>query len=68
MKAPAFAGVYLDAYLEPLQPWLERVPDKIYEVLALLVYARADMPVGVRRFREILPSAVGLVDRYARLD
>ena len=24
MKAPAFAGVYLDAYLEPLQPWLER--------------------------------------------
>ncbi len=51
-----------------LQPWLQRIPDRLYEMMALLVYAKAGMPVGVRRFREVLPPAVDLLDRYARLD
>ena len=51
-----------------LQPWLRLVPAKLHDWLALLVYSHAGMPVGSLRFRERLPPAVDLIDRYARLD
>jgi asparagine synthase (glutamine-hydrolysing) len=51
-----------------LDPLLRRVPARIYDLMALVVYARAGMPVGGHRFREALPPTVDLIDRYARLD
>ena len=51
-----------------LQPLLRRVPAKVYDWLALLVYNQAGMPVGWHRFRESLPPTVHMIDRYARFD
>jgi asparagine synthase (glutamine-hydrolysing) len=51
-----------------LEPLLRLVPAKAHDWLALLVYSHAGMPVGSLRFRERLPPAVDLIDRYARLD
>ena len=54
--------------LRRLQPWLQRLPPVVHEALALLVYSHAGLPVTARRFRELLPPTVGLLDRYARAD
>ena len=54
--------------LRRLQPWLQRLPPAVHEALALLVYSHAGLPVTARRFRELLPPTIGLLDRYARAD
>ncbi|HET6470073.1 MAG TPA: asparagine synthase (glutamine-hydrolyzing) [Geminicoccaceae bacterium] len=51
-----------------LQPWLDRLPERFYDLAALAVYAHAGMPVTSHRFREYLPPAVALIDRYSRTD
>lgn len=51
-----------------LQPWLDRLPKRPHELAALFVYANAGLPVTAHRFREYLPPAVALLDRFARAD
>jgi asparagine synthase (glutamine-hydrolysing) len=51
-----------------LEPWLRRIPARIRELLALLVYADAGMPVMRHRFRDLLPPTVDLIDRYQRYE
>ncbi|MFO1068937.1 MAG: asparagine synthase (glutamine-hydrolyzing) [Geminicoccaceae bacterium] len=51
-----------------LEPWLRRLPGKVNDLLTLLVYAANGLPVTAHRFREALPPALALIDRYARLD
>ncbi|MGH6943148.1 MAG: asparagine synthase (glutamine-hydrolyzing) [Geminicoccaceae bacterium] len=55
-------------WLMRMQPVLRCIPAKLYDIMALLVYHDANMPIGSHRFREALPPAVGMIDRYARLD
>jgi asparagine synthetase B (glutamine-hydrolysing) len=66
-------GGYAWAYrrrkrLAALRPWLDRIPARLREVIALYVYAQAGMPVTAHRFRELLPPTVELIDRFARRD
>ena len=49
-----------------LQPFLERIPARLFATLALPVYAHYGLPVWSHRFRDSLPLAVSLLDRYAR--
>jgi asparagine synthase (glutamine-hydrolysing) len=51
-----------------LQPWLDRLPKKLHDLAALFVYDRAGLPATAHRFREYLPPAVALLDRFARAD
>jgi asparagine synthase (glutamine-hydrolysing) len=51
-----------------LKPWLRRLPSKLRDAMSLLVYADSDLPVTAHRFRDLLPPAVGMLDRYARTD
>ncbi len=55
-------------WLHRLQPILDRLPGRLSELLQLLVYAQAGMPVTAHRFRDLLPPAIDLADRYARYD
>jgi asparagine synthase (glutamine-hydrolysing) len=55
-------------WLHRLRPILDRLPKRISELAQLLVYAQAGMPVTAHRFRDLLPPAVDLLDRYARYD
>ncbi len=55
-------------WLHRLQPILDRLPKRFYELAQLLVYAQAGMPVTALRFRDLLPPAIDLIDRYARYD
>lgn len=52
--------------LSRLLPVFRRLPNRLREIAELLVYAHAGMPVTAHRFREFLPPAVALLDRYAR--
>ncbi len=66
-------GGYAWAYrrrkrLAALRPWLDRIPPKLREYIALLIYAQAGMPVTAHRFRDLLPPTVELIDRFARRD
>jgi asparagine synthase (glutamine-hydrolysing) len=54
--------------LARLQPWLDRLPGPLHAALELLVYGRAGLPVTLRRFRELLPPTVGVLDRFARAE
>ena len=54
--------------LARLQPWLRRLPAAVQDALALLVYSQAGLPVTLRRFRELLPPTIGVLDRFARAD
>ncbi len=49
-----------------LAPLLKRLPDRLWSWAALLTYARMGMPVTSRRFRDLLPPTVDLIDRYER--
>ena len=40
----------------------------VRSTLALIVYAEAGLPVTAHRFRDLLPPAVAMLDRYQRLD
>ncbi len=51
-----------------LRKWLDRVPDRLMDFAALLVYADAGLPVTGHRFREALPPTVDFIDRFARQD
>ncbi len=51
-----------------LKKVLDWVPDRVMDVLALLVYSDAGLPVTAHRFREVLAPTIDFVDRYARLD
>jgi len=51
-----------------LKKYLDWVPDRIMEVLALLIYSDAGLPVTSHRFREVLAPTIDFVDRHARLD
>ena len=54
--------------LNRLGPLLRRLPSALREAISLSAYAMAGLPVTSRRFRELLPPTVGLLDRYARAD
>ena len=49
-------------------PLLRRIPEPVYSVLALLVYAHAGMPFAAHRFRYTLPATVIMIDRNLRDD
>jgi asparagine synthase (glutamine-hydrolysing) len=51
-----------------LAPWMRKIPDQVYSILALLVYARAGMPFSAHRFRYTLPSTVDMIDRSVRTE
>jgi len=51
-----------------LAPVLRMVPEPVYSVLALLVYAHAGMPFATHRFRYTLPATVTMIDRNLRDD
>jgi asparagine synthase (glutamine-hydrolysing) len=53
-------------YLARLMPLLRRIPDGLWNVGALLLFARLGMPVTSHGFREVLPPTVDLIDRYRR--
>ena len=52
--------------LHRLLPILRWLPKRVHETAQLIVYAHAGMPVTARRFRDLLPPTVALLDRYAR--
>jgi asparagine synthase (glutamine-hydrolysing) len=52
--------------LARLAPLAKLFPKLVHSTLQLLAYAQVGMPVSEHRFRETLPPAVHLVDRYAR--
>jgi asparagine synthase (glutamine-hydrolysing) len=52
--------------LDRLRPVLERVPERVWSLAALLLFARWGMPVTSRQFRNVLPPTVDLIDRYQR--
>jgi len=51
-----------------LEPLLRLIPDKIYSILELFSYSHAGMPVWAHQFRDLLPPAVDLIDRYSRVE
>ena len=51
-----------------LAPILRRIPEPVYSMLALLVYAHAGMPFAAHRFRYTLPATVIMIDRNLRDD
>lgn len=51
-----------------LEPWLARVPRPVRDWVSRWVYAMNGLPVTAHRFREQLPPAVELLDRFARAD
>jgi asparagine synthase (glutamine-hydrolysing) len=52
--------------LHRLMPILRWLPKRVHQTAELIVYAHAGMPVTARRFRDLLPPTVALLDRYAR--
>lgn len=54
--------------LHRLAPLLRRLPWALKEAISLSAYTMAGLPVTSRRFRELLPPTVRLLDRYARAD
>ena len=54
--------------LRRLEPWFNLLPRRIHKILELLVYKRAGLPVNAHRFRDLMPTMVGLIDRYVRAD
>ena len=53
-------------YLGRLMPLLERIPDGVWNLAALFLFARLGMPVTSHGFREVLPPTVDLIDGYRR--
>jgi asparagine synthase (glutamine-hydrolysing) len=51
-----------------LQRLLARVPRRLRRALELAGYASAGLPVTAHRVHELLPQAVGWIDRHARAD
>jgi asparagine synthase (glutamine-hydrolysing) len=51
-----------------LDPLLRLIPDKLYSILELFTYSHSGMPVWAHQFRDLLPPAVDLMDRYARVE
>jgi asparagine synthase (glutamine-hydrolysing) len=54
--------------LHRLKPWLDKLPARFYKVLSLLVYMQAGLPVNAHRFRDLMPTTIGVLDQYARAD
>jgi asparagine synthase (glutamine-hydrolysing) len=54
--------------LHRLAPLLRRLPWVAQEAIALSAYSHAGLPVTARRFRELMPPTVRLLDRYVRAD
>lgn len=53
-------------YLQRLSPFLARIPERVWSLAALIVFARLGMPITSRAFRDVLPPTVDLIDRYER--
>ena len=53
-------------YLDRLAPLLERVPERLWNLAALVLFARLGMPVTSRQFRNLLPPTMDFIDRYER--
>lgn len=49
-----------------LAPLFEKIPERPWQVLTLLTYARAGLPVTAFSFRDLLPPTIALVDRFER--
>jgi asparagine synthase (glutamine-hydrolysing) len=54
--------------LRRLKPWLDRLPERVQKVLTLLVYMQAGLPVNSHQFRTLMPSTIGVLDQYMRMD
>ncbi|HUG04209.1 MAG TPA: asparagine synthase (glutamine-hydrolyzing) [Steroidobacteraceae bacterium] len=54
--------------LRRLKPWLDRLPARVQKVLALLVYMQAGLPVNAHQFRALMPSTIGVLDQFMRMD
>ena len=54
--------------LSRLQPLLRMIPERLYQILALVVYDHVGMPVAGHHFRDLLPPTINLLDRYARVE
>ncbi len=54
--------------LRRLKPWLDRLPERVQKVLTLLVYLQAGLPVNAHQFRALMPSTIGVLDQYMRMD
>ena len=54
--------------LRRLQPLLRLIPERLYQLLALVVYDRFGLPVSSHHFRDLLPPMVNLLDRYTRVE
>jgi asparagine synthase (glutamine-hydrolysing) len=54
--------------LHRLKPWLDMLPARFHKVLSLLVYMQAGLPVNAHRFRDLMPTTIGVLDQYVRAD
>jgi asparagine synthase (glutamine-hydrolysing) len=53
-------------YLERLRWLIRAIPDGVWNLGALLLFARLGMPITASGFRDQLPPTVGLLDRFDR--
>ena len=51
-----------------MAPLLDRIPEKVWSLLALFTYAHYGMPVTSIAFRDLLPPTIALIDRWDRED
>lgn len=54
--------------LRRFMPYFELLPVRLHNVLELLVYKRAGLPVHAHRIRDQLPTMAGVIDQCARAD
>lgn len=54
--------------LRRLMPLFSRLPARVRKNLEFLVYRHAGLPASAHRFRDLMPTAVTVLDRFARAD
>lgn len=54
--------------LERIKPLVQLLPRKVIDQLILIAYSMAGLPATAHRFREVLPTTVAAIDRFARAE
>ncbi len=54
--------------LRRLMPLMKLLPERVRKNLELLVYRHVGLPASAHRFRDLMPTAVMVLDRFARAD
>lgn len=54
--------------LRRLMPLMELLPARVLKNLEFLVYRHVGLPASAHRFRDLMPTAVTVLDRFARAD